>query len=410
MSLLRTTPRCRWSTIRDQSPHSFQVSVLLDLLLSIFFLLNDGAFDSLEILLVPPFPLVLLRFLQVVLIMVVFTIAVTILFYWHDRRSIKSRQISIASKPLQQWVLMELWNSILRNFSFWNTKSIEGCLVDLLEHVDHLSTLLIWIFFFRGNRNVCLIIFVSFLHSSETLRRDSVLGTDKSIRLGFVVSLDFLGRLYTLHLCVVWSLFTLFGSSFSRSEQLLSSLQLLRLLLILLLLLSCSEDFISVFLSLLAEILNLNLFKAGLLRRQICLVDREQLSMLLNLTCAILNYNLAALATDLTEGGGRVGSFVRESRFGGLHFCWHFFNGWKSDLRQRSRWLYRVHWVSVRVHGKSRCPNLRLDARVFRLVVLERKVTHLVQIGVLGLLIWSFLCKAKISNDAVFLAHTYFLN
>ena len=94
-----------------------------------------------------------------------------------------------------------------------------------------------------------------------------------------------------------------------------------------LLLLSCSEDFISIFLGLLAEILNLNLFKAGLLRRQICLVDREQLSMLLNLTCAILNYNLAALATDLTEGGGRSGSFVRESRFGGLHFCWHFFNG-----------------------------------------------------------------------------------
>ena len=121
LSLLRTTPWCRWSTIRNQSSHCFQVSVLLDLLLSIFLFLNYCAFNSFEILLVPPFPLILLGFLDVELIMVIFPIAVAILLNRHHRRSIKSSQISIAPKPLQHWVLMELWNCILRDFGFWYT-------------------------------------------------------------------------------------------------------------------------------------------------------------------------------------------------------------------------------------------------------------------------------------------------
>lgn len=63
LSLLCTAPRGCAGTIGNQSPHSLEVSILLNLFLLGFSLLDHSAPHSLQILLMPPFPILLLRVL-----------------------------------------------------------------------------------------------------------------------------------------------------------------------------------------------------------------------------------------------------------------------------------------------------------------------------------------------------------
>lgn len=154
---------------------------------------------------------------------------------------------------------MKLWNWILTDVGFRHTESVEGCLVDLLEHVDHLRTLEVHISLFLDDWGLCLVSLVSFSDFREGLWRNLILDRNKGVRFSCVVSLDLLGRVDSLHVGTIRSFFPLLGSVFSRCEELLSGLQLLRFLFLLLFLLSFLQVFLGIFFCLLAEIFNLNL-------------------------------------------------------------------------------------------------------------------------------------------------------
>jgi len=152
---------------------------------------------------------------------------------------------------------VQLWDRNLANFRFGHTDSTQRCLVNLLKHVDQVGALPILIPLFHHDRQVCLISLLFDL--GESLSWNLILLGDKCVRLRLIVPFDLLGGLYALHLCVTRGLLPLFSSEFSRSKQLLPCLQLFRLLLVKPLLLSVLQSFFSILLSLLAEILDLNL-------------------------------------------------------------------------------------------------------------------------------------------------------
>lgn len=121
--LFSTTPI--WGAlVCNQSSQRFQVSIVLNLLCGSFLPHSDRALHRVNILLVPPF-IVLLACPFWWLVMsrtsVFITNVLIVKVRLHDRCWVICSQISVASEPLQHWVLVHRLNRVLSYDSLGHT-------------------------------------------------------------------------------------------------------------------------------------------------------------------------------------------------------------------------------------------------------------------------------------------------
>ena len=175
-------------------------------------------------------------------------------------------QIFSTSKPNQLRILMNLWNCLFTQLSFWNHQFCKWCRVNLLKHHNNFFFLckLFFDLIFRFSDR-CLVKFFWKFYNCFWLLISFRLSFDYILsRFGLCNYFipDYFGALNPFKLCSFLGLFSGLCCKFSISQKLFSCLEFFSLLVCILFLLLFAQQFLCVFLRLLAEIFKFLLFQS----------------------------------------------------------------------------------------------------------------------------------------------------